>query len=108
MKPLKLSYYPITSSEGEGVPRKRVKQPTTATSVFKESRRPHHPFADRPSPWEEMKQTVHLGLVTFFQFLIIDVIVNGVLYYLWKAIEFTLLSPIALIGLVLDSLHSLC
>ena len=37
--------------------------------------------------------------------MLIDFLMNGVLYYLWKALEYTLLSPLALIGLLVDSLR---
>jgi hypothetical protein len=37
---------------------------------------------------------------------VIDVLVNGVLYYIWKVIEFVLLSPLALIGLLIEFFRS--
>jgi F0F1-type ATP synthase membrane subunit a len=66
----------------------------------------YHPYADRPSsPWEEWKVTLGLALVTFGQFMIIDVLKNGILHYFLKTIEYLLLSPIAIIGLLFEFLR---
>jgi hypothetical protein len=39
--------------------------------------------------------------MTAIQFLVIDVMFNGVLYYLWRALEVTFLTTLALGGLAL-------
>lgn len=94
-----------SSSESEHLPKirdskKRHRKQHVPT--FDPKSRPLHPFAERPSPWEEWQQTITLGLTTFFQFLLFDIFANGVLHYTWQAIQFILLSPIALLGLMVD------
>lgn len=73
-----------SSSESEHRPKIRDSKKHHAPK-FDEAKRPQHPFADRPSPWEEWKQTVALGFTTFVQFLIFDLLANGLLYYGWMA-----------------------
>lgn len=80
---------------------------TTEVSNFKmrdmRDKKLYHPFADRlSSPWEEWKVNLGLAVVTFGQLMIIDVLVNGILHYFLKTIEYLLLSPIAIIGLLFE------
>jgi hypothetical protein len=57
-----------------------------------------HPYAEVQSPWEETWQTVTVAAITAAQFLVLDVMLNGVLYYLWRALEVTVLTPLAMAG----------
>lgn len=45
--------------------------------------------------------------MTAAQFLVIDILLNGVLYYLWRALEVTVLTPLAMAGLALAYVSAL-
>jgi hypothetical protein len=51
---------------------------------------PPHPFAEKPSPWEETVNILHLVFSTFFQLVIFDILGN--------LLKYTFVPVIALIG----------
>lgn len=66
-----------------------------------ESTKPFHPYAEMQSPWEDTWQIVTVACITAVQFLVIDVMLNGLLYYLWRALEVSVLTPLALARLAI-------
>lgn len=58
---------------------------------------PPHPYADKPSPYEETMTILQMAWTTFIQFCTIDIL-GGLLYYSWKTIEKILLPIAAAIG----------
>lgn len=103
-------------SESEGKQRKKQSKATIASRKTKDQSvlidesiiklpLPHHPYADRQSTWEEWVQTMQLGAISLAQFFFIDFLINGFFYYIWKGLEFILLSPIAFIGLFFEFLR---
>ena len=66
----------------------------------------YHPFAEKPSPFEEWKQTAFLLFETMFQFFLHDICGNS-LYYSWKMFEYVILTPAAIIGLIFEFFRKL-
>ena len=70
-----------------------------------EERKLLHPFADKPTPLEDFRQTVILAIETIFQFFIRDIIGNaGKLIGSGVAYVF-ILFPLAVLGLVFEYLR---
>lgn len=65
-----------------------------------------HPFAEKPSPYEEWKTMILMAFETLFQFITMDIIGN-LLYYLWKGFEYVVITPVAVIGLIVEFIRKM-
>lgn len=81
---------------------KRVEFLTTIPKNFNPNKL-QHPFADKQTtPFDEWLHIITTGIETCIQIILIDIVLNGFFYYTFKILEFILLSPIAIIGVVIE------
>eukprot|EP00347_Sterkiella_histriomuscorum_P016946 403351246 len=72
-----------------------------------EQKKMFHPFADKPSPFEEWKQVIILAMETMFQFMIWDVCGN-LLKWSGKALAYIfVLTPLLILSMLGESLRRL-
>ena len=64
-----------------------------------------HPFADKPSPFEEWKQALLLCMETFIQFVLWDVLGNIVIWTGKTIAYIFVLTPILIAGLLAEYLR---
>ena len=71
-----------------------------------ETKKYFHPFAEKPSPFEEWKQALSLAMETIFQFVTMD-LVGSFFYYLWTGFLYILFTPIVIIALLMEQCRKL-
>lgn len=71
-----------------------------------EYKKMYHPFAEKLSPLEEWKQVIIVAIETLVLFITTKIIKN-LFYYCWQCIMYILLTPTALIGLLIEFLRKL-